>query len=179
MVSSSPGLESDRGAENIDLNMPTEVMLRILHFLPPESLGVLRRVCKLWRLVVNRHDRELFKTSCLSRQWLAPIPNGCVAIEDTFTPAPTLSAEDMSDGPIITAVMDTPTRQMAPSSDRQVTPPGHWISVFASNYNSKKGFWNGELARYGNSPYHEGKSLNMRFGLQDWGECLEHALAAN
>ena len=166
---------ADRDAGQVDLNMPVEVMLRMLQFLSPESLGALRRVCKSWRILINHHDRELFKPSCLERKWLVPIKpvdaanTGNAAIEDTGCLPGVLP---------VTPVRSSEGAGSPSGSERMVTPRGHWISVFASNYNCKKGFWNGKLADFCNSPYHDGKKLHMNFGVMDWGENLENALAA-
>eukprot|EP00036_Acanthoecidae_sp_10tr_P019210 CAMPEP_0206299768 /NCGR_PEP_ID=MMETSP0106_2-20121207/7356_1 /ASSEMBLY_ACC=CAM_ASM_000206 /TAXON_ID=81532 /ORGANISM="Acanthoeca-like sp., Strain 10tr" /LENGTH=130 /DNA_ID=CAMNT_0053730471 /DNA_START=293 /DNA_END=681 /DNA_ORIENTATION=- len=49
------------------LDITVELLLHILNFVPPESLGRLRRVCKGWKMVVDTHKEALFRPHCLAR----------------------------------------------------------------------------------------------------------------
>eukprot|EP00037_Helgoeca_nana_P027833 m.322590 g.322590 ORF g.322590 m.322590 type:complete len:221 (+) comp27611_c0_seq5:498-1160(+) len=73
LVSRDHGDERDSESADQILNVTVELLLHILHYVPAESLGRLRRVCKGWKLIVDTHKEFLFKPHCLAHGFLSPL----------------------------------------------------------------------------------------------------------
>lgn len=130
------------------LLVPVEVLLHILKYVDPATLGCLRRVCRSWKTVVDVHQEYLFKPLCMDRGWFAR-PN----------------EHDVS-------------RCRSSESSSHITKRDvkGWMEIFATNYSTHRNWL--KRSTFSLTPWNDSKAMTMTYSAQTWGDLLEASLAA-
>eukprot|EP00035_Acanthoeca_spectabilis_P002557 m.88330 g.88330 ORF g.88330 m.88330 type:complete len:219 (-) comp11633_c0_seq2:76-732(-) len=135
------------------LNITVELLLHILSYVPPESLGRLRRVCRGWKLIVDTHKEFLFKPLCIANGWRSPLIVNIPEIREV--------RED--------------TDSETGTEDAQSANQAQWSRIFITNYYATKSWANKRDTC--SSPWRDDKATPFQFDTDTWGRLLEVSCA--
>eukprot|EP00038_Savillea_parva_P009920 m.186668 g.186668 ORF g.186668 m.186668 type:complete len:263 (-) comp16855_c0_seq1:133-921(-) len=190
-------LSPSQGATDGDgaglLNVTVELLLHILRYVPAESLGRLRRVCKGWKLIVDTHKEFLFKPHCVANGWNVPLTiditlptsptsnntnNNSVHEEGTSTALETVGTDQKEEGEADSKYGSSASDDDAPAADGvgdAETEPTQWSRIFITNYYTTKSWMSRRDAC--KSPWRDEKATPFQYDADTWGQLLEVSCA--
>lgn len=131
--------------------IPVEIVLKILGYLPPESIGCLRRVCKSWKTLVDTHSKQLFRPLCLKHGWC--------------TPAPTVES------PLKKAITEHKSQSFS-GQENNTEEKVDWLQIFSSHWSHRTKWTRGEFNTIKGSPWRK-QWVAVGFDAEIWGDILD------
>eukprot|EP00039_Didymoeca_costata_P015593 m.268201 g.268201 ORF g.268201 m.268201 type:complete len:242 (-) comp16255_c1_seq7:3610-4335(-) len=148
------------------LEVPIELVLHILSFLPAESLGRLRRVCQSWRWVIDDNQSILFQPLCLEYGWREPFTSSSYK-QPTEQPQSVSSARRR-----ISFNDDVSQTTGSLLLSKTVNEEKNWKQIFASHWIQKKAWISGKHDKMQASPWKKPWNAS-HFDVNTWGEILD------